>query len=60
MSAPTRELTALEQRIVAVKAALDGARAAYAHSPNGDTARIVCRVERDLDAYLDRLPRETP
>ena len=48
----------LHQRIVATKAALDGARAAYQHSPNGETERIAAKVERELDRLLDRLPRE--
>lgn len=48
----------LHQRIVATKAALDGARAAYEHSPNIDNERAVDKVARDLDWLLDRLPRE--
>ena len=51
-------LRVLHGRITATKAALDGARAAYAHSPNGDTARVVDKAERELDRLLDRLPRE--
>lgn len=50
-------LRGLHDRITATKAALDGARAAYTHSPNGDTARVVDKVERELDWLLDRLPR---
>lgn len=47
------------EHLVAVKAALDGARAAYAHSPNSDTERAVRKVERDLDRWLDKLLEET-
>jgi len=47
----------LHARIVATKAALDGARAAYEHSPNVDNERDVAKVERDLDWLVDRLPR---
>ena len=61
MTAPstTRQdwLHDLHRRIVATKAALDGARAAYTHSPNGETWRVVGKVERELDRLLDRLPR---
>ena len=46
----------LHARIVATKAALDGARAAYEHSPNVDNERVVAKVERDLDWLVDRLP----
>jgi len=46
----------LHARIVATKAALDGARAAYEHSPNVDNERDVAKVERDLDWLVDRLP----
>lgn len=47
----------LHARITAAKAALDGARAAYEHSPNGQTLRVVEKVERELDWLVDRLPR---
>jgi hypothetical protein len=61
MTAPTSArqdwLRDLHRRITATKAALDGARAAYQHSPNIDTSRVVGKVERELDWLLDRLPR---
>lgn len=50
-------LRELHARITATKAALDGARAAYTHSPNAETQRIAAKVERDLDRLLDQLPR---
>lgn len=47
----------LHARIVATKAALDGARAAYEHSPNVDTERAMSKVGRELNRLLDLLPR---
>ena len=47
----------LHARIVATKAALDGARAAYEHSPNAETERVMRKVGRELDRLIDLLPR---
>jgi len=50
----------LRSSITATKAALDGARAAYEHSPNPQTQRAMEKVERELDRLLDQLPRDMP
>lgn len=47
-------MTDLERRITATKAALDGARAAHAHSPNPETERLMRGVEGRLDQLLDQ------
>ena len=47
----------LHRRITATKAALDGARAAWEHSPNLDNERVVDKVQRELDRLVDLLPR---
>jgi hypothetical protein len=63
MTAPTTArqdwLRDLHAKLIATKAALDGARAAYEHSPNHETRRVMEKVERELDRLLDRLPRES-
>lgn len=50
-------LRGLHRRITATKAALDGARAAYEHSPNPQNERVVEKVQRELDRLVDLLPR---
>ncbi len=53
------DLTELERRITATKAALDGARAAHAHSPNADTEHLITRVTTALDYALDQWAAKT-
>lgn len=52
------DLAELERRIVATKAALDGARAGHAHSPNAETLRMVEGVQQTLDQWLDMWARQ--
>ena len=47
------DLAELQRRIIATKAALDGARAGYEHSPNAETQRIVEGVEQTLNVWLE-------
>jgi hypothetical protein len=50
-------LTVTEHHINAAWAALQGARAAYVHSPNSETGKALAKAVVALDYWLDRLPR---
>jgi hypothetical protein len=61
MSAPTADaLDLLHRRIIATNAALHGAKAAFAHSPNAQNEAAVETATRRLNELLDRLPRSEP
>lgn len=44
-----------ENRVRAAAAAREGAMAAYRHSPNGDTERILIAISKTLDYRLEQL-----
>ena len=47
------DLAELQRRIIATKAALDGARAGLRHCPSAENERTVEGVRRQLDQWLD-------
>ncbi|MGZ4621472.1 MAG: hypothetical protein ACXVGF_04715 [Blastococcus sp.] len=54
MTAPvTTKLQDCEQKIVAQLATVRAARAAYTHSPNQETARLVANADERLDWLID-------
>jgi hypothetical protein len=44
----------LHRRLVATSAALQGARAAFVHSPNADSQKALATAKRRMDQLLDQ------